>query len=326
MKLPVDQWSTSLSDRMVEAIEADDLSLAVDLARHGDGRARNLATEYQLMFRGLGMTMRLLASELAQRPGISEGELRELWEPFFGRFARRGRRAWPNAGEPPGLTDSGFAAAADVATFLSWAERSFKADQATRAARICERIEAADCNAALDQLGAKTSDSYRPMHDLLIDQVGEVLGSVARREGSAGLENVLLGVAESQRVGVDAWEEGGTRGVAEAFAHLLVQHLSNFDVIETTEGFIIDQRFCGSGGRLIRDGAYEGPSALPVITGPSDITGQQPQLPAYCAHCPAWNTIAPQRWYGHPHVVLDDPARADGSCRLLIPTSDRRDD
>lgn len=326
MTLPLEQWSTSLRDRIIDAIDLRDASAAIALARHGDGRARDLATEYQLMFRGLGITVRLLASELARRRLMTLEEQCELWSAFFDQFVWESRTAWVDAGPSPVLTGAPFAPARDVDTFLSWAEQSFKVDQAARAAQVCERIEAGDLNAVPALMESKTSASYRPMHDLLVDQMAQVFGRVVHLGGTRGLGDFLMCVAESRRPGVDDWERGGSRGVAEAFTGLLTQHLSDYAVTETDEAYVIEQQLCGSGGRLIRDGAYEGASALPIISGPSELTGDQGALPVYCTHCPVWNTLAPERWYGHPHVLLDDPARADGSCRLLIPKFDTRDE
>jgi hypothetical protein len=142
--------------------------------------------------------------------------------------------------------------------------------------------------------------------------------------GRALLLDFHLRVAAAQRAGMDAWERGGSRHLAAAFAALLVQHLGQLKVVEKPDRYVVNQALCGSGGRLIRDGAYRGHRALPIVPGPNRLTGGQRSLPVYCTHCPAWNIVAPQNWYGHPHVVLEDAARPDGSCTLTIPKFDQQ--
>src|SRR3990170_8108802 len=54
------EWGRRLSDAIRAALDAGDLGTARRLALEGDGQARSLAKEYALMYRGLGITIRVL--------------------------------------------------------------------------------------------------------------------------------------------------------------------------------------------------------------------------------------------------------------------------
>ena len=57
-------WGRRLSDALRAAIGRNDLAAALALARDGDGQARSLASEFLLMSRGLGITVRVLLGQL----------------------------------------------------------------------------------------------------------------------------------------------------------------------------------------------------------------------------------------------------------------------
>src|SRR3970040_673842 len=58
-----------LSDRLRAALDAGDRGTARRLALEGDGQARSLEKEYVLMYRGLGITIRVLLRLVGERPG-----------------------------------------------------------------------------------------------------------------------------------------------------------------------------------------------------------------------------------------------------------------
>src|SRR3990170_1830874 len=65
---PPSAWGRRLSDRLRAALDAGDLVAARRLAREGDGQARSLEKEYVLMYRGLGITIRVLLQRVGERP------------------------------------------------------------------------------------------------------------------------------------------------------------------------------------------------------------------------------------------------------------------
>jgi hypothetical protein len=306
------------------ACDNGDAAAAADLIRNGDGRARDLAREFQQMFHGLGITISVLAAETERTEQLPGADVSAVWRQFAEKYRSRAREAWPeSSGSPsPLATDDKPAWSQYIDELLSWGEGCYRTDSAARAAEILAAVEAGEFDSAGRLLNAKIDEGYRPLHDALIDVGAEMFAKVYAAGGRDLLMKFHLGMADAQRAGIDAWDHGGSRTVASAMVALLVQHLGDLKVVEESDRYVVDQALCGSGGRLIRSGAYNGPAALPVVPGPAEVTGGQASMPVYCTHCPAWNTVAPQEWYGHAHVVPDGAAQPDGSCRLLIPKFD----
>jgi acetyl-CoA synthetase len=65
---PRSEWGRRLSDAIRVALDAGDLPRARALALDGDGQARSLDKEYALMYRGLGITLRVLLRLLGEWP------------------------------------------------------------------------------------------------------------------------------------------------------------------------------------------------------------------------------------------------------------------
>jgi hypothetical protein len=124
--------------------------------------------------------------------------------------------------------------------------------------------------------------------------------------------------------------EQGMRGWIEEIVAVWRQHASHpgLTVEEDEEKFVFTLRPCGSGGRLIDMGAYEGPHAYRRLQKAGPHTWGEEGLPIYCAHCPWAHEILPlsaggegaQLWVhaspfpqkpGDPcvHHVYKDPSR-----------------
>jgi len=328
--LAVTDWSESLTERVVAALDAGDSERARGLVLGGDGRAKNLASEFRLMHKGLGITMRVALHVMEEQHPFDAVTTCRLLSEFHAIYLALAERylSPPKSTLPVREFDPAEINRYDVVELLEWVETEFVRDQASRAAAIADSIDAGE-----DVVGAlmqKRDEGFRPLHDALIEGLASIFSSVVDGagtdvEGAESLRRFQLAVAEGQREGIDKWEEGGSRKLAAAFTHLLVQHLSDFDVEEQSDRFLISQRLCGSGGVLIRKGRYEGANALRTIAGRSEVTGGHDSLPAYCTHCPMWNTVAPSAWYGHEHVRFIHPARPDGACTLAVMKYDEHD-
>lgn len=325
-------WGTRLSDRVREALAEGRLGDAERLVRTGDGEARSLAKEYALMYKGLGITVRILldlagrtamrGDERAQR-ALAEllqrfrADLGRLLETAYGPSATRA--AIPDLDELAGARTDGLSGeAAAAAALVTGGEKLFDAGQAALAEQVLEAIAAGDAARARSLVDARERDQYVPLHDRLVRFMAEVFGYVAEHFGSDELHRFHRATAEAQRRGFDQWERLDAAGLTRATAFLAKQHMGRLEVREDDEKFTIVQTPCGSGGRLRLSGVYEGEGALPFVPGPGPLTFGQERLPVYCTHCPVWNSLAPIEWYGHPQLVFDDPARPDGSCTLHV--------
>jgi hypothetical protein len=110
------------------------------------------------------------------------------------------------------------------------------------------------------------------------------------------------------------------RDQVQWLATLFHQHGMKFDLIEDEGGFCFDTKPCGSGGRLIEEGAYAAPKNLPMVKGPNVESFGVDEMPVYCMHCPGTNKYVLEN--GGPYFLLVEPGikdgRITGHCRFNI--------
>jgi len=322
----VHEWGRRLSDVLRGALESGDLPRARRLALEGDGQARSLAKEYALMYRGLGITIRVLLPLLRESAARAEGpggataavEAAEVVRRFREEMAGLMWRAWGDPAPPreaPGNLDEEIARTIGL---LGAGEARFEREQAKLADEIVRAIDGGDRTRARALLDTKEQGQYLPLHDRLIRFMAECFGWVLRRCGPGELLRFHLATAEGQRAGFEKWERMSAEEFTRASAFLFKQHMGQVAVREDDEKFTIEQTPCGSGGRLQLAGAYAGAGALPFVEERGPLTLDEARFPVYCSHCPIWNGVAPVAWFGRPHWVFEEPARADGSCRVHI--------
>ena len=325
---PLAEWGRRLSDRIRAALDAGDLDGARRLALEGDGQARSLEKEYALMYKGLGITIRilldLLGETVARRAASDREPAGEALEKLLRRFRDEMRallqRAWRASVEVPGSSGGGDIRGelASTAHLLTEAEGLFAREQALRAQEVVSAIDAGEIQRARALIDRKERDEYVPLHDRLIRFMAEVFGYVLTQFGPEELYRFHRATAERQRQGFEQWERLPAAEFARATVFLLKQHMGPIEVTEDDEKFTIVGAPCGSGGRLRLAGAYSGPEALPFVEGRGPLTAGQERFPVYCSHCPIWNDVAPREWFGRPQWVLENPSRPDGSCTLHI--------
>jgi hypothetical protein len=332
-------WGVRLSDRIRQAIAIGDLAGARTLAQHGDGLARSLASEYTLMVKGLGITIRVLLDLLpetlersARRHDAPTGSrsiddaaarLAGILRDFRAALAPDAETKTPAASEPvfaPRRTAIATVSGEldPTSRALADAERAFLEQQTRLAADVERALEANDGERARALVDRKEAHGYLPLHDRLVRFMADVFGWVLEAGGPVELLKLHSDTAEGQRRGFEKWDAMSAEEFARATAFLLRQHMGNVAVREDDEKLTIEQTPCGSGGRLRLAGVYAGPDALPMVQSPGPLTLGQPRFPVYCSHCPIWNGLAPIQWFGRPHWVFDNPSRADGSCTLHI--------
>lgn len=327
MAVPIGEWGRRLSDALRTALESGELALARRMALEGDGQARSLAKEYTFMYRGLGITIRVLLPllcETAMRAQVSGGGADPALAAasFIFRFrndlAQAMGRVWSDlscSSDSQGSLEQEIERTLRV---LETGEVRFELEQARLAEEIVRAIEAQDAARALALINRKEQEQYLPLHDRLVRFMAESFGWVLRRFGAEELLRFQLATAEGQRPGFEKWEKMPAAEFAWTSAFLLKQHMGQFTVREDETKFTFDQTLCGSGGRLRLGGAYTGPEALPFVETPGPLTFGQPRLPVYCSHCPVWNGVATLRWFGRAHWVFENAARADGGCTFHI--------
>ena len=138
------------------------------------------------------------------------------------------------------------------------------------------------------------------LHDLYLHWVTALLDRIYRRWGEDEAveslrETVRQWVVPFARLKAQLLEKGGVAAYMEFLIDALRQHsmYPNLTVEEDDEKFILTMQPCGSGGRLIDSGAYEGPLGYAKLKKPGAHTWGETDLPIYCAHCPWAQEIFP---------------------------------
>lgn len=160
---------------------------------------------------------------------------------------------------------------------------------------------------------------FLAMHDLYRDFVAALLTFIGRRYGDEAL-------GEAMKESVASWidplskryAKRDTRQRLEMLSAGWRAHLQTFDIEEDEEKFTITACPCGSGGRLILEGAYGPPRNFLKIQKAQDMTFNRPNFPVYCAHCYFQNILAAEQG-GKPWLVVD-PAKKLGEepCRIYL--------
>ncbi len=93
----------------------------------------------------------------------------------------------------------------------------------------------------------------------------------------------------------EIFAEKGLKGYVEFLVDVWRQHsmYPGFTVEEDDEKFTWTMKQCGSGGRLINMGAYDGPIGYRRLKKAGPHTLGEKDLPIYCSHCPWVHEIAP---------------------------------
>jgi hypothetical protein len=314
-------WGERLSDRVRRALELRDLDQARRLVVAGDGQARSLAKEYALMYKGLGVTLRVMLGLVGAAVGVmpDSGRATRALTALLARFCQDWRGlvhaaygdAVPSAltrGEAPATAATPEAAATATVELLEASEALFDREQARLAAETLAAIAAGRIDRAGALVDQKERGQYVPLHDRMVRLMAEVFAFVLAEGGADALYRFHRATAEGQRRGFEAWERMPAEVFAQATAFLLKQHMGTVEVHEDGERYTIVQAPCGS----------EGPNALPLVEGPGPLTHGQARFPVYCSHCPIWNGVASLEWFGRPHWVFEEPSRPDGSCTLHV--------
>ncbi len=202
------------------------------------------------------------------------------------------------------------------------AERILSSDEITEMEkltvdRLVETIERGDREGA-KKLARRMYNEFLSMHDLYRNWATATLSFVGRRFGDKVLEEVM-------DEGVKAWW-GPTmdkmpqdlRARVKMFTAGLRGHLQPLHIEEDDEKIVIQMRPCGSGGRLVLEGKYEGPDAMMTVKGKQFLTYGRDSFPVYCAHEPVMERVDIEA-HGAPFVVVE-PGREIGKdhCNFII--------
>ena len=143
------------------------------------------------------------------------------------------------------------------------------------------------------------------LHDLYLHWTAAFMDWIYRHDGEdaavqAVRETVNQWVAPFAKIKSDLIEQVGIVGYVEFMVDSLRMHsmYPGLTIEEDDEKFIFTMQPCGSGGRLIDGGFYEGPFGYAKLKKPGVHTWGETDMPIYCSHCPWAQEIFPVQMYG----------------------------
>jgi len=172
-------------------------------------------------------------------------------------------------------------------------------------------------------LAKRMYGEFSSMHDLYRNWITGLASFIARRDGDDVAADALQETVQrfTDEVG-PVYEDKTDRQRIALLAAGIRGHLQEFEVHEEADYYEIVAATCGSGGRLIADGGYEGDNAFHSIKGPSPVTFGRSEIPIYCAHCHFQNLAVPA---GHDQPLFETiPSDDLGNtpCRLRVHKTD----
>lgn len=186
--------------------------------------------------------------------------------------------------------------------------------------RLLEAIDAGDA-AKAKQIATRMYNEFLGMHDLYRNWTTALLSEIGRRYGDEVLQQLMDEGVKAWWLPIVAKLPAQPEALAQRvkmFVAGLRGHLQPLHIEEDEEKVVIQMRPCGSGGRLVLEGKYEGPQAFLTISEPQRMTYHRPDFPVYCAH-EASMELADIEKNGAPFVVVE-PAQHLGKehCSFII--------
>ena len=170
-----------------------------------------------------------------------------------------------------------------------------------------------DGDALLDRAVAQ----WAGLKDYSINWITSLLTFIGEELGEAAVERALRKTGEEfvrpRRDTGTSWGSLPASARAKVIARAMVANMGTVEVDEDDEKITLSFR-CGSGGKLIDDGRYEGEHAYLTLREPAPRTFSRDELPVYCAHCSVNNEIQPVEWGETPTSIEHPPTSKGEAC------------
>jgi hypothetical protein len=167
-----------------------------------------------------------------------------------------------------------------------------------------------DAKALIDRAVSQWSG----LKDYSINWIASLLTFVADELGEEAVERALRTTGEEfvrpRRSTETSWDDVPAAQRAKVIARAMLANMGEVEVSEDDEKIVMAFR-CGSGGKLIDDGRYEGEHAYRTLREKSGRTFMRDELPVYCAHCSVNNEIQPVEW-GDAPTSIEYPSEGPG--------------
>jgi hypothetical protein len=167
----------------------------------------------------------------------------------------------------------------------------------------------------------QSKNEWYPAHHALRDWITGMLSYVYRLHGVDATHEAVKEAYENNnaRLTLDTAAQQNIKEQVTGLAAGFLQHAMRFRIVEDNEKFIFMTEPCGSGGRLLDEGAYAGPKNFALIKERHESTFYLENFPVYCMHCPSTNIQIFER--GGPYYLMVDGdlmTVPDGNCNFYI--------
>ncbi|MCZ7525552.1 MAG: hypothetical protein M5U14_03665 [Acidimicrobiia bacterium] len=158
---------------------------------------------------------------------------------------------------------------------------------------------------------------WRSLQDYSINWITSLLTFVGEELGEEAVERALRRTGEElveprRDTGTD-WDSLPVAARAKVIARAMVGNFGQVEIDEDDEKVVLSFR-CGSGGRLVDEGRYEGDRPYLVLRERAGRTFMRDSLWVYCAHCSVNNEIQPVEAGRTPTSVEHPPQRPGEPC------------
>jgi len=160
-------------------------------------------------------------------------------------------------------------------------------------------------------------EQWSGLKDYSINWITSLLTFIGEEMGEEAVERALRKTGEEfvrpRRDTGTEWGSLPASARAKVIARAMLANMGAVDVAEDDEKIVLSFR-CGSGGKLIDDGRYEGEHAYLRLREQGPRTLMRDELWVYCAHCSVNNEMQPVEWGGTPTSVEYPPERPGEPC------------
>ncbi len=157
------------------------------------------------------------------------------------------------------------------------------------------------------RLAGQIENEYVPIMYMLEDFVASLTSYIYEADGVESVEKSLRFSADRvMKMFFDGLINLGTRETIEYMSTFFRAHSGKgLTIEEDDEKITLVLNICGSGGRMVKEGAFGPPKNLRKIKDPASITFGRKEWPTYCAHCAVFHQIVPIEWVGWPYPPIE---------------------
>ncbi|MFA4837168.1 MAG: hypothetical protein WC749_14015 [Dehalococcoidia bacterium] len=182
---------------------------------------------------------------------------------------------------------------------------------------LTEAIESGDSGKA-KSLANRMHKESEFMHDLYMNWIADLMSYIHTNLGTDSTYQAVRKICNTAQGELIDVRKIDFKLRVKGLLHALRGHLQPIKIEEDDEKVCLTMEPCGSGQRLVQQGAYDPPRNCTMIAQPHPMTYGLTDVPIYCTHEPVLEILAIEK-LGYPAVVAV-PAEKMGraACKFCI--------